>query len=123
MIRFVEWVSRRERMSQAERGEIEREPVPKEWKNVHPSMLSWDNKGSISIAAPQWSEIVILDGEEMKMSSQRGGGFTTRGADFNDSMVFMGRSGKMEIPPAEWIKLARKGKIVKREDGKFEMLV
>jgi hypothetical protein len=71
---------------------------------------------------PQWSDIVVLDGEEMRMSSQSGGGFTKRGAEFNDSMVFVGRSGKMEMPPAEWGKLAKKGKIIKREDGKFEIM-
>lgn len=93
-------------------------------QKVHPSMLEVDPDGSrtVWIATPKWGDLVVMDGEEMRMSSQRGGGFTKRGADFNDSMVFVGRSGKLEIPSLEWMKLAKKGKIIKRADGKFEIV-
>ena len=92
-------------------------------QKVHPSMLEMSGEGHVvQIAIPGRGETVVMDGQEMKMSSQSGGGFTKRGAEFNDSMVFIGGSGRLEMPVSEWMKLARSGKIIKRADGKFEIM-
>lgn len=92
-------------------------------QKVHPSMISFNKiSSSDGIGFPGWGESLVIDGEEMKRSSQSSGGFTKRGAEHGSDLVFVGQSGKMEISVAEWIKLAKKGKIIKKEDNKFEIL-